>query len=169
MLTRPDRSEYADFYANYIARVPDGNLIEFLSSQPDAYRKLLGSLSNEVASARPQPGKWNVKEIVGHLCDTERIQSYRALRFARGDQNELHGFEQDDYVREAHSDTRSLADLLDEFQGIRASTLALFKSFPADVWQRSGVANGAPVSVRAMAYIVAGHTHHHYEQLEARS
>lgn len=168
MLTRPDRSEYADFYTNYIARVPDGNLIEFLSAQPGAYRKLLGSLSDEAASARPQPGKWNVKEILGHLCDAERIQSYRALRFARGDQTELPGFEQDDYIREAHLDARRLADLLDEFQGIRASTLALFKSFPPDVWQRSGVANGAPVTVRAMAYIIAGHTQHHYEQLKAR-
>src|SRR5271169_5967126 len=169
MLTRPDRSEYADFYANYIARVPDGDVIAFLSAQPAAYRKLLGSLSSQAASVRAQPGKWNVKEIIGHLCDTERIQSYRALRFARGDQNELHGFEQDDYVREAHSDTRSLADLLSEFQTVRNSTLALLKSFPPDVWQRSGVANGAPVTVRAMAYIVAGHTQHHYEQLEARS
>src|SRR5271166_4389829 len=101
MLTRPDRSEYADFYANYIARVPDGDVIVFLSTQPGAYRKLLGSLSAEAASARPQPGKWNVKEIIGHLCDAERVQSYRALRFARGDQKELHGFEQDDYVRAA--------------------------------------------------------------------
>ena len=168
MLARPDRSEYADFYANYIARVPDGNLIEFLSSQPDAYRKLLGSLSDEAASAHPQPGKWNVKEIIGHLCDTERIQSYRSLRFARGDQKELHGFEQDDYVREADSDARSLSDLLDEFEGIRKSTVALLKSFPPDVGQRSGVANGASVTVRAMAYIIAGHTQHHYEQLKAR-
>jgi len=168
MLTRPDRSEYADFYTNYIARVPDGDVIAFLSGQPGAYRKLLGPLSDEAASARPQPGKWNVKEIIGHLCDAERVQSYRALRFARGDQKELHGFEQDDYVREAHSDTRSLADLLDEFEGIRNSTLALFKSFPPEVWQRSGVANGAPVTVRAMAYIVAGHTQHHYDLLKAR-
>ena len=143
MLTRPDRSEYADFYANYIGRVPDGDVIAFLSEQPAAYRKLLGSLSDEAASARPQPGKWNVKEIIGHLCDAERIQSYRALRFARGDQQELHGFEQDDYVREAQSDARSLSDLLDEFQGIRNSTLALFRSFPSDAWQRSGMANGA--------------------------
>ncbi len=117
MLTRPDRSEYADFYADYIAKVPDGDVIAFLSTQPDAYRKLVGSLSDEAASARPQPGKWNAKEIIGHLCDAERIQSYRALRFARGDQKELQGFEQDDYIREAHFDARSLADLLDEFQG----------------------------------------------------
>ncbi len=168
MLTRPDRSEYADFYANYIARVPDGDVIAFLSTQPAAYRNLLGSLSDEAASARPEPGKWNVKEIIGHLCDAERVQSYRALRFARGDQKELHGFEQDDYVREARSDTRNLADLLDEFEDIRSSTVALFKSFPPDVWQRSGTANGSPVTVRAMAYIVAGHTQHHYDALKAR-
>ena len=104
-------------------------MIAFLSGQPGAYRKLLGPLSDEAASARPQPGKWNVKEIIGHLCDAERVQSYRALRFARGDQKELQGFEQDDYVREAHSDARTLKDLLDEFEGIRNSTLALFKSF----------------------------------------
>jgi len=169
MLTRPDRSEYADFYANYIARVPDGDVIAFLSAQPAAYRKLLGSLSSQAASVRPQPGnKWNVKEIIGHLCDAERIQSYRALRFARGDQNELHGFEQDDYVREAHSDARKLSELLDEFEGIRNSTVALLKSFPPDVGQRSGVANGAPVTVRAMAYIIAGHTQHHYDLLKKR-
>jgi DinB superfamily len=168
MLTRPDRSEYSDYYAEYIARVPDGDVIAFLSTQPGAYHKPLGSLSDEAASARPQPGKWNVKEIIGHLCDAERIQSYRALRFARGDQKELQGFEQDDYIREAHFDARKLTDLLDEFEGIRNSTLALFRSFPPDVWQRSGVANGAPVTVRAMAYIIAGHTQHHYELLKAR-
>jgi DinB superfamily len=168
MLTRPDRSEYADFYANYIARVPDGDVIAFLSTQPVAYRKLLGSLSDGAAAARPQPGKWNLKEIIGHLCDAERIQSYRALRFARGDQKELHGFEQDDYVREAHSEARSLSELLDEFQAVRSATVALLKSFPPDVGQRSGVANGAPVTVRAMAYIIAGHTQHHFDLLKQR-
>jgi len=168
MLTRPDRSEYADFYADYIAKVPDGDVIAFLSAQPAAYRKLLGSLSDEAASARPQPGKWNVKQIIGHLCDAERIQSYRALRFARGDEQELHGFEQDDYVREARSDVRSLANLLDEFEGIRKSTVALLGSLPPDVEKRSGVANGSPVTVRAMAYIIAGHTQHHYALLKAR-
>ncbi len=168
MLTRPDRSEYADFYANYIARVPDGDVIALLSAQPAAYRKLLGTLSDEAASAHPQPGKWNVKEIIGHLCDAERVQSYRALRFARGDAKELHGFEQDDYVREANSGSRSLADLLDEFEGIRKSTVALLGSLPPGVEQRSGVANGSPVTVRAMAYIIAGHTQHHYDLLSAR-
>jgi len=168
MLTRPDPSEYADFYAAYIAKVPDSDVIGFLATQPASYRKLLGNLSEEEASAHPQPGKWNVKQILGHLCDAERVQSYRALRFARGDQQELHGFEQDDYVREAHSDSRSLGELLDEFESVRNSTLALLKSFPPGVEQRSGVANDAPVTVRAMVYIIAGHTQHHYDVLKAR-
>ncbi len=168
MLTRPDRSEYADFYANYIAKVPDGDVVAILAAQPAAYRKLLGKLSDEQGSARPQPGKWNVKEIIGHLCDAERIQSYRALRFARGDEQELHGFEQDDYVREAHSDARKLSELLDEFQAVRSSTVGLLKSFPPDIGERSGVANGSPVTVRAMAYIIAGNTQHHYDLLKQR-
>ena len=156
------------FTPTTLPRFPTATWCAFLSPPAAAYRKLLGKLSDEQGSARPQPGKWNVKEIIGHLCDAERIQSYRALRFARGDQQELHGFEQDDYVREAHSDARKLSELLDEFQAVRNSTVALLKSFPPDIGQRSGVANGAPVTVRAMAYIIAGHTQHHYDLLKQR-
>lgn len=166
MLARPERSEYADFYANYVAGVPDGDLLAFMAAQPGTYRKLLGSLSEADACKPPAPGKWNVKQVVGHICDAERVQSYRALRFARADQKELHGFEQDDYVREAHSDSRQIAELLDEFQKIRESSMAMFRSFTPEWWTRTGVANGAPVSVRAMAYIIAGHTKHHYDLLQ---
>jgi hypothetical protein len=137
-----------------------------MTAQPGAYRKLLGALSEADALQSPAPGKWNVKQVIGHICDAERVQSYRALRFARGDQKELHGFEQDDYVREAHSDTRKLADLLDELEKIRESSVVMFRSFTPEFWTRTGVANGAPVSVRAMAYIIAGHTKHHYDLLE---
>ena len=120
MLTRPDRSEYADFYANYIARFLMAASPHSCQTSLSPTANCLATLSDEAAAARPQPGKWNVKEILGHLCDAERIQSYRALRFARGDQQELHGFEQDDYVREAHSNERSLSDLLDEFEAVRS-------------------------------------------------
>ena len=109
-----------------------------------------------------------MKEIIGHLCDAERIQSYRALRFARGDQQELHGFEQDDYVREAHSDTRSLSDLLDEFEASVARRSRCSSRFRRTSGSAQGVANGAPVTVRAMAYIIAGHTQHHYDLLKKR-
>src|ERR1035438_825745 len=167
MLTRPDRSEYADFYANYIAKVPDGNVIAFLSTQPAAYRKLLGNLSDEAATAAPAPGKWSIKQVLGHLCDTERVMTYRALRFARGDAGELRGFEQDDYVREAQSNSRSLDDLLTEFESIRKATIALFGSLTTEAETRAGIANGNEVTVRALAYIAAGHTQHHFEGLKA--
>ena len=168
MLTRPENTEYAEFYRNYIAKVPDGPLLDFLAKQAGNYRQLLSGLSDNVAAAAPAPGKWNVKEILGHLCDTERVISYRALRFARGDGKELHGFEQDDYVREAGSNARSLSDLLDELDGVRKSTLTLLGSLPPGTEMRKGVANGNPVTVRALAYIIAGHAQHHYEALKAQ-
>lgn len=167
MLSRPEAAEYAEFYGNYIARVPDGPLLDFLATQPGNYRRLLGGMPDQQAEAPSAPGKWSIKQILGHLCDTERVISYRALRFARGDTKELQGFEQDDYVREAGSDARTLDDLLDELEAVRKSTLALFGSLPTGTEMRNGVANGNPVTVRALAYIVAGHCQHHYELLKA--
>jgi len=169
MLTRPDSTEYADFYKNYIARVPDGPLLDFLAKQPGDYRQLLVGVSDHTASAEPAPGKWSVKQVLGHLCDTERVISYRALRFARGDQKELPGFEQDDYAREAGSNARSLDDLLAEFESVRKVTIALLGSLPPAAETRAGLANGNRVTVRALAYIAAGHAQHHYELLKANS
>ena len=168
MLTRPEPTEYAEFYKNYIARVPDGPVLEFLATQPHSYRQLLSSVSDEAAAQPRAAGKWSIKQVLGHLCDAERVMTYRAMRFARGDHNELPGFEQDDYVREAGSNNRKLDDLLTELEGLRRCTLALFGSLPEATEMRRGVANGNPVSVRALAYIVAGHTQHHYELLKAQ-
>jgi len=168
MLSRPDSSEYAEFYKNYISRVPEGPVLEFMTRQIGDYRQFLRGMSEEAAGAAPAPGKWSVKQVLGHLCDTERVITYRALRFARGDQKELHGFEQDDYVREAHSNSRTVEDLVTELEGIRKATVALFSSLPPEADRRAGVANGNPVTVRALAYIVAGHAQHHYELLNAR-
>lgn len=168
MLTRPETTEYAEFYRNYVARIPDGSLLDFLAKQPANYRQILTGVSDDASAAPTAPGKWSIKQILGHLCDTERVISYRALRFARGDEKELQGFEQDDYVREAGSNSRSLADLLSELETVRRSTLALFSSFAPGVEMRRGVANGNPVTVRALAYIVAGHAQHHYELLKAQ-
>jgi hypothetical protein len=167
MLTRPEPSEYADFYANYIARVPGGPVLDFLAKQPGDYRQLLAGVSDEAATAAPAPGKWSIKQVLGHLCDAERVMSYRALRFARGDAGELRGFEQDDYVREAHSSSRSVDDLLTELESIRKATIALFGSLPDEAATRAGIANGNPVTVRALAYIAAGHAQHHFELLKA--
>ncbi len=169
MLSRPDSTEYADFYKNYIARVPDGTVLDFLARQPSDYRRLLAGVSDGDATAPTAPGKWSIKQVLGHICDTERVISYRALRFSRGDQTELPGFEQDDYVREAGSNSRSVEDLLAEFESVRRATLALFSSLPPGADMRAGVANGNPLSVRALAYIAAGHAQHHYELLKTRS
>lgn len=167
MLNRPESSEYAQFYANYISKVPDGPLLEFIAKQPGEYRQLLVGVSDAEATAQPQPGKWSVKQVLGHLCDTERVITYRALRFARGDSQELKGFEQDDYVAEAGSNSRSVEDLLAELEGVRRATLALFKSLPPGSDTRVGVANGNRVTVRALAYIVGGHCQHHLELLRS--
>ncbi len=169
MLTRPQANEYAEFYKNYIAKVPDGPVLEFLSKQVGDYRQLLVGVSDEDATAPTAPGKWSIKQVLGHVCDTERVMSYRALRFARGDHKELPGFEQDDYVREAGSNSRSVDDLLAEFESVRRGTIALFGSLPEGANAREGVANGNRVTVRALAYIAAGHGQHHYELLKGRS
>jgi hypothetical protein len=166
MLARPEPTEYAEFYRNYIAKVPDGSLLDFLAQQPGNYRHLLIGLSDADAAAPTAPGKWSIKQVLGHLCDTERVHSYRVLRFARGDETELQGFEQDDYVREAGSNARSLDDLLAELENVRKSTLALLSSLPAGAEKRRGVANGNPITVRAMTYVIAGHTQHHYDLLK---
>lgn len=168
MLTRPEPSEYAEFYKNYITHVPDGDVLEFLTRQPGEYRQLLVGVSDAAACAEPAPGKWSIKQVLGHISDAERVMGYRALRFSRGDQTELPGFEQDDYVLEANSNARSVDDLLAEFESVRKATIALFRSLPKGAEMRQGVANGNPVTVRALAYIAAGHALHHYKLLKAQ-
>ena len=167
MLNRPKPTEYAEFYRNYISRVPDGPVLDFLAKQLVGYRQLLAGVSDEAASAAPEAGKWSIKQVLGHLCDAERVMTYRALRFARGDAGELRGFEQDDYVREAESNSRSVEDLLTELESIRKATIALFGSLPSEAETRAGVANGNPVTVRALAYIAGGHAQHHFELLKS--
>jgi DinB superfamily len=157
MLSRPNPTEHAEFYKNYIARVPEGPVLNFLAKQLGDYRQLLVGVSDEAATAAPAPGKWSIKQVLGHLCDAERVMTYRALRFARGDAGELRGFEQDDYVREAHSNSRSLDDLFTEFESIRKATIGFFGSLRDEAATRAGIANGNKVTVRALAYIAAGH------------
>jgi len=168
MLTRPGPTEYADYAKSYIARVPETPLLDFLAKQPGDYRQLLTGTSDLQAGAPAAPGKWSIKQVLGHLCDGERVLAYRVLRFARGDQQELHSYEQDDYVREAGSNSRSLEDLLSEFDSVRKATQTLFASLPSGSETRGGVANGHPFTVRALAYLVAGHAQHHYELLKAQ-
>jgi DinB superfamily len=167
MLSRPERNEYADFYANYISLVPDGSIEEFLLKQWDEVVAFMQTVPEDDASKPPAPGKWSVKQVLGHLCDTERVMSYRMMRFARGDEKELHGFEQDDYVTAGDFNSRVRHDLMVEFKNIRGATIALVGSISPEDEVRTGKANGNPVSVRALAYIIAGHAQNHLNILRA--
>ena len=161
MLFRPAHTEYADFYANYVSLVPEGPIEEFLLKQWDELVAFLQTIPEDQASKPRAEGKWSIKQVLGHLCDTERVMSYRMLRFARGDQKELHGFEQDDYVKAGDFNRRVRHDLMVEFKNIRGATIALVGSISPEDEVRIGIANGNPVSVRALAYIIAGHAQRH--------
>ena len=168
MITRPERNEYADFYANYVSLVPDGPIEEYLLKQWDELVAFLQRVSEDEASKPQAEGKWSIKQVLGHLCDTERVMSYRMMRFARGDKKELHGFEQDDYVAAGDFNSRVRHDLMVEFKNIRGATIALVGSISPEDEIRTGVANGKTVSVRALAYIIAGHAQRHLQLMKER-
>ncbi len=164
----PDANEYASYYGRYVSLVPEGDIIATLSGQLDSTLKLLRSIDESKAGWRYAPDKWSIKELVGHVTDGERIFAYRALRIARGDRTPLPGFEQDDYVKYGHFDARRLDELAEEFELVRRSNLLMFRHLDAEAWQRRGTASDAEVSVRALAFIIAGHERHHMEILRTR-
>jgi len=165
---RPESDEIPAHFVGYIGRVPESDPVAVLAAQIDVTAALFRGLSETDALKRYAPGKWSVKEIVGHLADTERIMAYRALRIARGDETPLPGFDENAYVPPAKFDARPLSDLVAELRTTRAATLALFRSFDDDAWRRRGTASGKPVSVRAIGYMIPGHERHHEEILKTR-
>ena len=167
-MKRPEPAEYAEFYANYVSKVPGTDVLGVLESQRLQMVQLFAGRSERDGSFRYAPGKWTVKEVLGHITDTERIFTYRALRIARGDQTPLPGFEQDDFVKNGAFSERTLAGLADEFALVRAASIGLFRSFPEAAWARHGVASQKQVTVRALAFITAGHQIHHRLILEER-
>ena len=167
-VTRPEAGEYAPYYEKYVSLSRDGDVIETLERQAAETLALLGGLPEERGASRYEPGKWSVKELFGHVIDGERVFAYRALRIARGDRTPLPGFEQDDYVAHGRFDARTLRDLCDEYEHVRHATLALLRSFDAEAWRRTGTASDNPVSVRALAHIIAGHEAHHLRILRER-
>ena len=166
--TKPAKSEFLPYYERYIALVPDGDVISTLTTQMTDTQSLLRALPASVATYRYAPDKWSVNEVVGHMIDSERIFTGRALRFARNDATPIPGFEQDDYVRNATFDAYPLSDLASELEAVRQSTVFMFRHMDEEAWTRRGLANNAEVSVRALAYIIAGHELHHREILSAR-
>jgi uncharacterized damage-inducible protein DinB len=166
--TRPEPGEYAPYYETYISKVKGSDIVGVLEAQRLQMAHLFAARSERDGNFRYAPDKWTVKEVLGHVSDAERIFAYRALRIARGDQTPLPGFEQEDYVRGGNFAERTLVDLAEEFELVRAASIALFKSLQKDAWQRRGVASKNEVSVRALAFIVAGHELHHRLILEER-
>lgn len=165
---RPEAFEHGAYYGQYIAQVPDGDILETLRRRGEETAALALSLGEAKGNHRYAPGKWSVKQVFGHLIDGERVFVYRALRFARGDGTPLAGFEQDDYVAAGGFEERSLADLADEFRHVRAATIAFFAGLPDDAWSRRGTANNAETTVRAFPWILAGHEIHHVGVLRKR-
>lgn len=165
---RPAENEYAPYYSKYITLVPEGDVVATLARQLESTLALLGGITEERGDFRYAEGKWSVKELVGHVSDTERVFGYRLLCFARNDQTPLPGFEQDDFVGNAGFDSYRLSELAEEFSHVRRANLSLLRHLSADAWQRSGEANGVSVSVRALAHIIAGHEAHHMQILREK-
>jgi uncharacterized damage-inducible protein DinB len=165
---KPDASEHAPYYAQYIALVNDPDPIHLMKMQIIDLQALLADVPMEKENYRYADGKWTIKELIGHIIDCERIFAYRALRIGRGDNTPLPGFEEDDYVKNTDFNKRSLPSLGHEFGLVRESTLALYNHFSEEELLRKGTANGHPISVRAILYIMAGHQLHHERVLRER-
>jgi uncharacterized damage-inducible protein DinB len=165
---RPETGDYATSYEQYISLVPEGEFLQILETQLQDWQRLVGTLSEAAADFRYAPDKWSIKEVLGHVTDSERIFAYRLLRIARGDQTPLAGFEQDDYVRTANSSARKRSELLEGFSTVRRATIALVSSLDDAAWVRRGVANQKEISATALAFIIAGHERHHRLVLEER-
>lgn len=165
---RPLTSEYAPYYGNYILQVPDGDFLEILETQQRDLTRMLEPLSDKQAEFRYQPGKWSIKETLGHINDAERIFAYRLLRIGRGDQTPLPGFEQNDYIQPGNFSARKLVSLLEEFASIRRASITLIRSLDNAAYLRRGTASGKEISALALAFIIAGHAIHHQKILANR-
>ena len=165
---RPQPGEYTPYYDRYISLVPASDILAALEDQRRETLLLLCGRAEADGDLRYAPDKWSLKELLGHVNDTERIMSYRALRISRGDATPIEGYEQDDYVRNGSFASRPLADLIEDYIAVRRATVSLFRNLDEPAWSRRGVANKNEVTVRALAHIIAGHGLHHGRVLEEK-
>ena len=168
MIPRPDASEYLAYYGRYIDQVPDGDLLQTLRDQLDETLALVRGLDEARGGHRYAPGKWSIRDVLSHVIDAERIFAYRALRIARGDRTPLASFDENAYAQAANADARTLADLAQELEHVRRGNLLFFASLDDEALARRGTASDAEVSVRALAWIIAGHERHHVTLLRER-
>ncbi len=167
-IARPQPGEYAPYYDRYISLIQGEDILDTLDQQRRQTMLLLSGRDDDDGDFRYAPDKWSAKEVLGHICDTERVFAYRALRIARADTTPLEGFEQDDYVLNGPFAHRPLGDLVEDFIAVRRATLSLLRNLDEAAWSRRGIANKNEVTVRALAYIIAGHELHHRRILEEK-
>jgi hypothetical protein len=167
-MNRPLESEYAPYYQGYVAHVTEDEILPVLRSQLDALDVLLNRVAPEHETFRYADGKWSIREVIGHLIDAERVFGYRTFSIARGEQRNLPGFDENEYMLTAPYDRIDLEDLLSELRLVRLSNIAMLRNLDDEAWLRTGTANDSPVSVRALAYIMAGHVRHHMGVLSQR-
>jgi hypothetical protein len=165
---RPGQGDYAPYYENYIKLVEGDDILRILNDQSKTTQDVLNSFSEHKGNFRYADGKWTVKEVVGHLLDTERIFAYRALCIARGEKKSLPGFDQDDYVKDGNFNRRELFELNYDFRLLRESNLLLFRNFTPEMLNRRGFASETSVSVLAILFIIAGHEKHHMKFLREK-
>lgn len=156
---KPSEEEYAGDAGDYIRLVPEGDIIGILLAQGNQMTELLASLTEEQGSYRYAEGKWSLKEVAGHIIDSERVMTYRLLRFSRGDQTPLSSFDQELFL--PPFDNWTMAQLEEDYRAVRQATITLLRGLPEEAWTRSGTANGSSITVRALAYGCAGHELHH--------
>ncbi|HSK72040.1 MAG TPA: DinB family protein [Pyrinomonadaceae bacterium] len=167
-MNRPESNEYDRYYETYVSLVEETDIVTAMQNQLTELEKLFGEITEEKSLHAYAPGKWTIKELLGHLTDGERIFAYRALRISRADQTPIEGFEQDGYIENSNFNGAKLTDLTEELILTRKANLILFKNLPDEAWTRTGTASDVPVSVRALAYIMVGHIRHHLNILRER-
>jgi hypothetical protein len=168
LIQKPKHGEVGEYYFTYIDKVEEGDVPQIVAAQGREAIALLESIPDSRTLYRYAPDKWSIRDLVGHLSDTERVFAYRAFWFARAFDSPLPSFDQEVAVKAAHADHRSWRSLVDEFRAVRGATIALLDTLPDDAWTRTGVASGYPMSVRGLGYIIAGHVAHHLAILRER-
>jgi len=167
-INKPQPSEYAPYAAGYVNAVPEGSVLKILEQLKDSSYNFFSGLTDEQADYAYAEGKWTLKQVLGHMIDTERVFAFRALCFSRGEQQHFPGFDQDDYVRNSTFDTRSIQDLAHEFKTVRESSLFLYRSLTEEQSLLKGTASNYPTSVRALVYMTAGHELYHLDLIKER-
>ena len=168
MITLPERGEAAEYYFTYINQVPEGDICATLDAQAGTATALLESISDQQSAHAYAPGKWSIRQVLSHINDTERLFVFRAFWFARGFDAPLPSFDQNVAVTAAGADERSWRSHIDEFGAVRSATNTFFRNLPAEAWSRRGIASDNPFTVRALAFITAGHVAHHLKILRER-